>query len=241
MQVFTTSQNHDITTSFFSPLHSFRHLKKVTFIPNLVCMIKSLSANKIYANEAELLAALASSEQESNKALDYLYTKHFNAIERLVLNNSGNYDEAKDVYQEAIIVFYKDVRQNQLKLTCSISTYLYSICRNLWLKCLREKTKIPVFRDTQNDFLALEKADTDYDIDYDTNTERLINIATEQLATLGEKCRRILRYFFWERKNMDFIAQQLGYTNADNAKNQKSKCMKQLRDKFNSNKLSYKY
>ncbi len=200
-------------------------------------MIKSISVNKIYANETELLAALSINNKESDKALNYIYTKHFNAIERLVLNNSGTYDEAKDVYQDAIILFYEKVRQNQLTLTCSIGTYLYSVCRNLWLKCLREKAKTPVFIDTQNDFLILDIADTDYD----TETEQLLHIATEQLATLGEKCRQILHYFFWERKTMDFIAQQLGYTNADNAKNQKSKCMKQLRDKFNSNKLSYKY
>ena len=52
------------------------------------------------------------------------------------------------------------------------------------------------------------------------------------LNSLGEPCKSLLEAFYMEKKSMDQIALIFGYTNADNAKNQKYKCLMRLKKLF---------
>ena len=65
-----------------------------------------------------------------------------------------------------------------------------------------------------------EKRDTEF-----TMMERAMN-------GLGEPCKSLLEAFYIEKKSMDQIALTFGYTNADNAKNQKYKCLMRLKKLF---------
>ena len=76
------------------------------------------------------------------RSLDYLYEKYYGMMTELVMRNSGTEDEAKDVYQDALIVFWQKVKNDQLVLTSKISTYIYSICQNLWRKELDRKKRL---------------------------------------------------------------------------------------------------
>ena len=60
-------------------------------------------------------------------------------LKRYVLKNSGDKDDAKDVFQNTLIVFYKKVLIENFELSSKISTYLFSIAKNLWLKKLRDE------------------------------------------------------------------------------------------------------
>src|SRR5688572_26893886 len=73
--------------------------------------------------------------------LSELYRTHYPMILNLVCSNSGTEQEAKDVYQESVIAFYERIRQPDFILTCKIGTYLYAVCRRLWLKRLSEKKR----------------------------------------------------------------------------------------------------
>jgi DNA-directed RNA polymerase specialized sigma24 family protein len=68
-----------------------------------------------------------------------VYKKFYPVIARLVLNNSGTEQEAKDVFQEAVLVLYHHAQQQQFVLSCALQTYLYSVARRLWLKQLHKK------------------------------------------------------------------------------------------------------
>ena len=71
-------------------------------------------------------------EKGDEKALDYLYKKYYRMMTKLVITNSGTEDEAKDIYQDALIVFWQKVMSGNLVLTSKISTYIYSICLKLF-------------------------------------------------------------------------------------------------------------
>jgi DNA-directed RNA polymerase specialized sigma24 family protein len=72
----------------------------------------------------------------SDSVLKKLYLAYFPMVLQLVLNNNGDEDEAKDIYQEAIIVLYNKVKRGDFELSSKLKTYIYSICRRLWLKRL---------------------------------------------------------------------------------------------------------
>ena len=59
-------------------------------------------------------------------------------VQILVINNNGSADEAKDIFQEAIIVLYEKVRSGVFELNCQIKTYVYSVSERLWLKRLQQ-------------------------------------------------------------------------------------------------------
>ena len=49
---------------------------------------------------------------------------------------------------------------------------------------------------------------------------------------LGEPCRTLLEDFYIKASSMQDITEKFGYTNADNAKNQKYKCLMRLKKMF---------
>jgi len=52
------------------------------------------------------------------------------------------------------------------------------------------------------------------------------------IGSLGEPCKSLIEAFYIQKRNMQDIASQFGYTNADNAKNQKYKCLMRLKKLF---------
>lgn len=148
-------------------------------------------------------------------ALDYLYKKYYRMMTKLVLTNSGTEDEARDVYQDALIVFWEKARTGNLILTSKISTFIYSICLNLWRKELDRKSRL------SNE----EKDDVDFQ---DVEKKERSRIIRECINELGDTCRRILMYYYFDGYSMNDIAEKLGYANTDTAKTKKYKCKKRL-------------
>lgn len=165
--------------------------------------------------------------KKSEVALKELYKTHFPMVVHLVCSNSGTEQEAKDIYQEAMIAFYEKIHQPDFVLSCRIKTYLYAVCRRLWLKRLNQKKKF---------YGNIEETETFVRID-----EEVINIEEQELRYvkmneamegLGEPCRSIMQDFYIHNHSMETISDKYGYTNAENAKNQKYKCLQRLKKLF---------
>jgi RNA polymerase sigma factor (sigma-70 family) len=148
-------------------------------------------------------------------------------ILHLVLNNNGTEEEAKDIYQEAIIVFFEKVREQTLELNCLVKTYLYSVCRRLWLKRLALKNR---FAGMISDSDSYE--DVAEDVQELEDRELKFSKMGEALAQLGEPCKTLLEDFYIQDLSMLEITDKFGYTNADNTKNQKYKCLLRLKKVF---------
>lgn len=149
------------------------------------------------------------------KALDELYRKYYKMMTKAVIKNSGTEQEAKDIYQDALIVFWQKAVSNQLVLTSKISTYLYSICLNLWRKELDRKSR-----------LSHEKKDG---IEYiDDESEERSKIVHQCIQQLGDTCQQILMLYYFDDMSLQDIAKKLGFANAETAKTKKYKCKKRL-------------
>jgi len=141
-----------------------------------------------------------------------------------VSKNSGSTEEAQDVFQDAIIVLYQKSLNTNFKLTCTLKTYIYSIVRNLWLKALsKRKSNISITDYEKYYKIAVEEEKID------DQKDQKLDAILDAIKQLGDKCKKILTSFYFEKKKMTVIAEELGYTNAANAKNQKYKCMQQLK------------
>lgn len=176
-----------------------------------------------YTTDNSLLNAIRNGEKG---CIEMLYSNYYEVIESFVIKNSGTSDEANDIVQNTVITFYEKALTKKFVLTSSLKTYLYSIARNLWLKELKRKGKTPMVIDTTAEYLVLEDHN---DKSYKEEEEELIQNCMKYFNTLGENCKEILTHYYWDNWKMDKIAKEMNYTNAVNAKVQKSKCMKQLR------------
>ena len=77
----------------------------------------------------------------SDVILKRVYIAYFPMILKLIINNSGTPDDAKDIYQEAIIVLYNKIKSGDFELTSKLKTFIYSVCRRLWLKRLSQMNR----------------------------------------------------------------------------------------------------
>jgi RNA polymerase sigma factor (sigma-70 family) len=148
-------------------------------------------------------------------ALDYIYKKNYKMMTRMIINNNGSEDEAKDIYQEAIVIFWQKAIRNDFELTSKISTFIYSICQNLWRKELERKSRL-------SNEIKEGKELNDFD---QKERDAIIN---ECLNSLGETCRKVLMYYYFDNLSMQDIADKMGFANADTAKTKKYKCKKEL-------------
>lgn len=157
--------------------------------------------------------------------LQIIYRQYYQTIIQLVMNNNGSLQEAKDIYQETLIIFYEKVMGENFELNCKLKTYLYSISRNLWLKQLQHKKRFTNTISDSEEYLEIpwEEAGKKED------QYKAMHVALE---SLGEPCRSILKDFYIHSQSMEEITEKFGYTNADNAKNQKYKCLKRLKKVF---------
>lgn len=171
-------------------------------------------------------ALIAELRNRNEAALKQLYREHYAMVVRLVVDNNGTEQEAKDVYQEAIIHFYEKLSRAEFALTCKVKTYLYAVCRKLWLKRLTVRKKVLRLDDAERVEWA---EDTVGEIEIQ---ERNFQTMDASLKKLGEPCRSILEDYYLAEQSIQQITEKYGYTNSDNTKNQKYKCLQRLKRLF---------
>lgn len=179
---------------------------------------------KVYPNDDLLLKGLASNDKQ---AIEALYKENFGLIQTYILNNNGTTDDAKDIFQEAMIVLYEKAASGSFELTAQIKTYVYSVCRRLWLKRLQQSQRYNSPVESLDEVVPVED-----ELEEHQKKNEAYLMMEKAMGHIGEPCKSLLEAYYLQGKNMQEIAENFGYTNADNAKNQKYKCLMRLKKLF---------
>lgn len=174
--------------------------------------------------ERLLLEGLALNDRP---VIESIYRDNYPMVQAFILNNSGNGDEARDIFQEAMIVLFEKAVSGSFELNCQLKTYIYSVCRRLWLKRLQQLQRYGSLVENVEDTVSV---DEDLEMHEKHNTD-FIQMETA-MNKIGEPCKSLLDAYYIQKKNMQEIAADFGYTNADNAKTQKYKCLLRLKKIF---------
>ena len=163
-------------------------------------------------------------KSKDNHAYEILYKFYYPSVRNFILKNNGSEDDAKDIFQETIIVLLEKVPKDDFNLTSSLKTFIFAISSNLWLKRLRDcnkmvKTEVGIYEKYLTDYEEAEK-----EIHHD-NSNKVFRV----LKTITNKCIVLLKAIFYDEKNIDTITKEFGYTNRHTAQNQKFKCLEQAR------------
>ena len=186
------------------------------------CINKS-AVNKL-EQDKYLLEGLA---KQDNKAIESIYRFNYQMIQHLIINNKGSYEDAADIFQEAMVILYEKSIEPNFILDCQIKTYLYSVARRLWLKKLEKLKKRGTQVDEFDQIVAVEQ-----DLEHHERENEGFKIMQNAMAKIGEPCKGLLEEFYINKKSMQEISALYNYTNADNAKTQKYKCLNRLKKLF---------
>ena len=177
-------------------------------------------------NEETLLNSLRSPlRNERNQALSLLYETHFGSIARFVIDNSGTQEDARDIFQDGLMVLYEKAQNLEFNWTSTMKTFLFAVCRNLWFKRLRKASnrEIPT-----EDFNRLDLEDIAFEDPYESQKFLLGKLMDQ----VGGSCKEILILFYYQRKSMQEIAGHMNLASEGTAKNKKARCMDKLRELF---------
>jgi RNA polymerase sigma factor (sigma-70 family) len=160
-------------------------------------------------------------------AVEAIYRENYTMIQSFILNNSGSVDEARDIFQEAMVVLFEKSKDTTFSLNCKIKTYVYSVCRRLWLKRLQQLNKYNTQIESIGEVIPVEE-----EIGGHEKRNADFILMEYALGKIGEPCKSLLDAYYLQKKSMQDIAEEFGYTNADNAKTQKYKCLLRLKKLF---------
>lgn len=157
----------------------------------------------------------------NRKVVDKIYQDCFPSIKYMITSNSGNIYDAEDIFQDAMTLVMEKARKNTLELTCSIKTYLYSVCFNLWQKQLNRKSKEVVYNENI-DFYE----DSDHDLKI--HSDKQYEIFRQNFDKLNPEYQKILNMYL-SRYSMRKITSEMGYANEKYAKVKKYMCKEHLK------------
>ena len=175
----------------------------------------------------QLLSEFARKEWDKAKA--YLM-KQFPSLSEM---------ECEDIFQESFVILFQNNRNGKLKdLSCSLSTYFLSICRNKAFEWQRAKThNLNVGADSEFDFLDAikdEKVDSLIALDPDISlVESKEAIARQIVRDLPEPCNKLLWGFFRDNYSLKALADILNKT-VGYVKVTKHRCQEKFRKRWNN-------
>ncbi len=167
-----------------------------------------------------------------DKAFRKLY-QYFSKVEKFVKHYGGTTSEAKDLFQDALLITYEKLQTKDFTLTCTVETYVFSICKYKWKDRLSHKNKNVVWEQGNERMLNPESVDEQL-------YQQKLQTAEKALNTLGDKCLKILELFYYKGWNMTRIAQELDYKTVNAAKTQKYKCLERARKNLDEKILTPK-
>lgn len=165
-------------------------------------------------------------EQQRADFFIMIYKKVFPKVAQYISRKGGSLDDAKDIFQESIVIYYEKALTANIKLN-NEQAYLMGIAKHLWLKKFSTNKEQPLDNEL---FQHLQE------------TEEEKPIATKlllYLETAGQKCMNLLKAFYYDQAPVQEIADLFGYSGIRSATVQKYKCLEKVRDTVKQKSLHY--
>ena len=178
-----------------------------------------MSLTKSYS-DSEILEAIKNGDD--NRVLAYLYRKVLPKVKHFILSNSGDSDEANDIFQDAVLIFYKQVKLERFNPQYEIAGFIYSVSRNLWINYIKRKNKQTELTEGYH-----QRPEEQSFLDDLITKEREKNVM-DVLNRLGDRCRELLILSVFQKMTMKEIAEKMGFSNENSAKTRNYKCKQNL-------------
>ncbi|RLD71131.1 MAG: hypothetical protein DRJ29_11405 [Bacteroidetes bacterium] len=154
--------------------------------------------------------------------LEHVYKTHYPIIEGYITHNQGSREQARDIFQDAMIIVYKRIKSNELELTCKFGTYLYAICKNIWM----QERKKYLQRTQKLRQQPLEVNDPG-PADDPLLQNHLTDLFNKHFDALSKDCQKILSMYF-NNFSVEDIRAAMNYKDLHHTADRKYRCKKSL-------------
>lgn len=179
---------------------------------------------KVYSS-AEIIKGIA---RGKDSIIRYVYKSSYQDVRKLILSNGGNEHDAQDIFQEGMIKVYQKITDHTLQLNCRFETYLYSVCRFLWLNELEKR------KTSRRENVPLDDLLDDCQANNQIRENAELKLYEKHFNELGKECRKVLNMYF-QRASMEEICLVMGYKDVLITKDKKYRCKKSLMNKIYNN------
>lgn len=173
-----------------------------------------------------------------NKTIQAVYQRAFPAVARYVSRWGGTFEEAKDIFHDALLVFFEKKYEGQLFLRRNEEAYIFGIARYLWAKRHIENQRYASLDQLMEEF---ESGNAEWEGEDDTSpketllNERILRV----LQAAGRKCMNVLTAFYYEKLDMQELAHRFGFSGTRSATVQKFKCLQKVKQVVKEKSLQY--
>jgi RNA polymerase sigma factor (sigma-70 family) len=151
-----------------------------------------------------------------SNVIKYIYKTCYDPVRRLILMNKGTDEDARDIFQEALFTVYQKITQQKFQLSCAFSTYMYSVCRFLWVRELTKKKEFDNITDEFPDIISVGSLNPKVEL-------AGLRIFQRHFNELCEDCQKVLRLYF-NKVSLEEISEIMGYKNVRIARDKKYRC-----------------
>jgi len=154
-----------------------------------------------------------------------LYQTAFSRVAHYVARMGGSFDEAQDVFQDALVIYYEKVISSGDGRIVNEKAYVMGIAKKIWLQRYKANNK--------NQPLS------DFDMAVEAEEQISTNKMLAYLETAGKKCMALLKACYYDRLSVADIAVSFGYSSIHSASVAKYKCLEKVRETAKQNSLQY--
>ena len=169
------------------------------------------------SNNENLISRIKAGDRQ---VLVDLFKQNEAMIKKYIFEHQGEAEDAEDILQDAVIVLWQNARKQNFVLDVKPSTYIYSICKNLWIKRWKKNQR--------QSHLEVVEVKEKNDNSAEHFEEMDLSIVRDLLNEMCELCRKILMMFYFDGFDMNTIAEANELANSNVAKSKKHQCLKTL-------------
>lgn len=160
-----------------------------------------------------------------------LYKKIFPSVKFYILSNNGREEDAEDIFQDALVIVFRKLKEKQFTLTSSLGTFLFAISKNLWRQQLRRRSRFTRFG--ENVDIPGEHPETE---EMNALTEELVKIYDHHFSQLKPASKNVLSMYL-DKASMEEITMTMGYKCPSYAKVKKYLCKEELKKSIQQDPL----
>ncbi|MFD0751300.1 RNA polymerase sigma factor [Mucilaginibacter calamicampi] len=154
-----------------------------------------------------------------------LYKKGFPAVARYVAKMGGDLNQAQDIFQDTLIIYYEKVTSEQVHAVVNEKAYLLGIAKKLWLQHYKFNSKNQPLGDCDIPFTADEQPASGKLMHY--------------LETAGKKCMQLLKACYYDALPLSDVVNLFGYSGTHSATVAKYKCLEKVRETVKQRSQTY--
>jgi RNA polymerase sigma factor (sigma-70 family) len=198
MNVQSIAAIHFVESPFFTETQPFQNEKELKG-----------RVKEIFSNEA-IIKGL---KTQDTVIIKYIYKNFFQTVRFMVTSNSGTQMDAEDIFQDGLMIIFKKISSGCLNLTCAFNTYLYSVCKHIWLQKLNKHGIQFEYKEAKD----IESVEDNHNIELLIEDNEKFKLFQQHFEKLGEADQKMLKLFL-KKVPLAEIAKIMGYSSYEYAK-----------------------